>query len=358
MSKFRSAIIYYGGFKSTSGGAFMHASLLNEALQSIGWSSKIVTLDSLPAFFKYIPHIVLKLSNIISPTSGFLFKGRVISYLYRIFQSDNSCDLAIFEDIYLPWNLIKPSVVVLHAVWSDNLEGMNFSVSNVRNLKVGEVRLLQSLNSPVVTVSPEYQGFLKNYHFKGFKLPSLSCIPLGVDLSHISSYFKQPFIKNPYSLVFCGVCAARKNLFFLLDVFESLVASNDLFTLTIIGDGPLLSSLQLASEKRNLPVFFKGRLARNTLLEEFSLCSICVHTSTKESFSLSLLEAKVLGLSTVAYGGLEVPPEFIDIPVSSFDVDLWVASILDALNCNSNPDLRMYSSLKMAERLISLSGMV
>ncbi len=353
MSNSRSAIIYYGGFKSAAGGAFMHATLLNEALQSIGWSSKLVTLDSLPRLFKYLPHLVLKISNFVSPTSGFLLKGKVISFLFRVFQSDNSYDLVVFEDIYLARKCNKLSIIMLHAVWSDNLEGMKFFPSSVDSLKLREARLLQSLNSPVITVSSEYESFLKDYHFKGFSLPSLSCVELGVNLLHISGFAKSPSNKNPYSLVYCGVCADRKNLFFLLDILESLVSANDLFTLTIIGDGPLLSSLQKNSDERNLPVVFKGRLDRNALLEEFSLCSVCVHTSTKESFSFSLLEAKLLGLSTVAYGGLEVPHEFIDIPVSSYSVDSWVAAIYEALRCNKRPDLSMYSSINMARRLIA-----
>ena len=36
MTESRSAIIYYGGFRSISGGAYMHASLLHDALQHIG----------------------------------------------------------------------------------------------------------------------------------------------------------------------------------------------------------------------------------------------------------------------------------------------------------------------------------
>ena len=91
-------------------------------------------------------------------------------------------------------------------------------------------------------------------------------------------------------------------------------------------------------------------------MEQFSTCSICLHTSTKESFSFSLLEAKLLGLTTVAYGGLEVPSEFIDIPVSSFDKSDWVSSTLKALNVEFKPDLSMYSSGYMARRLISIAS--
>ena len=173
---------------------------------------------------------------------------------------------------------------------------------------------------------------------------------------HISSFSKPHISKNPYSLVYCGACVGRKNLFFLIDIFDALYSYNNQFTLTIIGDGPLLFSLKQYSKQRHLPVFYKGRLDRVNLLEQFSTCSICLHTSTKESFSFSLLEAKLLGLTTVAYGGLEVPSEFIDIPVSSFDKGDWVSSTLTALNVEFKPDLSMYSSDYMARRLISIAS--
>ena len=88
-------------------------------------------------------------------------------------------------------------------------------------------------------------------------------------------------------------------------------------------------------------------------MEHFSTCSI--PTLLQKNHSHSLLRL-LLGLTTVVYGGLEVPSEFIDIPVSSFDKSDWVSSTLKALNVEFKPDLSMYSSGHMARRLISIAS--
>lgn len=355
MTRSSLGVVYYGGFKSTSGGAYMHALLLKEALLDMGWRVQLVTLDALPICFRYLPHLALKLANLIAPPSGFFLKGKLISLLYQTFFPVGNYELVIYEDIYLASNCLPPSIVILHAVWSDNLQGMHFPASVVDRLKLAEVRCLRYLTHPVATVSPEYKNYLASQHFADLDIPSLECVPLGVNLSRIAKFRKPQDSKIPLSLVFCGACIERKNLFFLLDVFQSLVEMDNSFRLTIIGDGPLLFGLKSSSETRCLPVFFKGRLSGDSLFEELSLHAVCVHPSIKESFSFSLLEAKLLGLSTVAYRGLEVPPEFIDVSVMSFDKDSWVSSIHEALAKRSEPDLSAYSSALMAKRLISLS---
>ena len=89
MSESRSAIIYYGGFRSTSGGAYMHASLLHDALQDIGWSSTLVTLDSLPFSLKYLPHIFLNITKIFSPSFSLFSRERLyLTFLESCFHAN------------------------------------------------------------------------------------------------------------------------------------------------------------------------------------------------------------------------------------------------------------------------------
>ena len=65
------------------------------------------------------------------------------------------------------------------------------------------------------------------------------------------------------------------------------------------------------------------------IFEEMSRNYFYIHTSVKESFSLSLLEAKLCGLVTVAYNKLEVPNEFIDLKISDFKINSWLSKILN-----------------------------
>jgi hypothetical protein len=54
------------------------------------------------------------------------------------------------------------------------------------------------------------------------------------------------------------------------------------------------------------------------------------------------------GLRTVAYKGLEVPEEFIDVPVASFDTADWLSAILSADDAVSKEiDADVYSSRRM-----------
>jgi len=350
-----SAIIYYGGFVSTSGGAYTHALVLNDALMHAGYKVRIISLDSLPFPFRYFPHLMLKLGNLIAPPAGFLVKGKTISLLYKLFFPPQAHDIVFFEDVYLASNVNRPSATILHALWSDNLQGMRFSLASIRRLKSAEVEILHSLTHPVVTVSLEYRNYLLNTHLAGHIAPSLECVPLGVDLTLSKRFRIDNNLRNPHALVFCGACIERKNLFFLLDVLQCLVSHDERFSLTIIGDGPLLSQLKISAYCRSLPVTFLGRLAGDLLFEQISMHSVCVHPSFKESFSFALLEAKLLGLSTIAHAGLEVPREFVDVSVSSYSVKDWCSGVLKALYTRTDPDLSAFSSELMARRLLDLS---
>lgn len=82
---------------------------------------------------------------------------------------------------------------------------------------------------------------------------------------------------------------------------------------------------------------------------------IYVHTSTKESFSYSLLEAKLAGLKTFAYSGLEVPPEFIDVGLDSFNIDKWVEAIYENSDKINKIDKEKYTINRMVNKTLSLA---
>lgn len=353
----KKALVYYGGFLSSSGGAFMHAIILKEALVNDDWTVAVHTLDSLPIWAKYIPHVALKVFNAFLPPSGFIIKGRIISLLFRLLIPPVDSDLVVFEDAYSAWAVDQPSVVILHAVWSDNLEGKSISNANYHRLVEEESKVLCSLKSPVATVSENYREYIVSNHFSGLPLPLIHCIPLGVDIDHIISFKRHEEERNPFGLVFTGACIERKNIPLLFDILGLLVEDGKPWSLTIIGDGPLFKSLKSSAFALALPVHFTGRLRRNELLSELSKHSIYVHPSTKESFSFSLLEAKLLGLKTIAHYGLEVPPDFIDNKTHSFSPLEWESSIRSALDDDtSDENLSQFSSSLMADALIQIAN--
>lgn len=70
----KTVTIYYAGFKSRAGGVAYHARNLERELRRIGWSVEIITLDSLPIWFRYLPHFVAKTVNLVYSPFGILYK--------------------------------------------------------------------------------------------------------------------------------------------------------------------------------------------------------------------------------------------------------------------------------------------
>ena len=114
----------------------------------------------------------------------------------------------------------------------------------------------------------------------------------------------------------------------MLRVFNKLHKYDNKYSLTIIGSGPDESKLREIAGNYGLPVKFLGNKTTKEIFNELSKHEIYIHTSVKESFSLSLLEAKIAGLRTIAYKYLEVPKEFIDYGVDDFKEYKWFKKII------------------------------
>lgn len=320
----KSAVIYYGGFLSRVGGAFHHALSICQGLNGLGWSVRIVTLDDLPLWSKFLPHLIEKFTNRFQPPLGYYLKGRVIRFLYRKLIAGTE-DLRIFEDIYISWNSNVPSATILHASWTDNLHSLKAEKKSIEKMRVLEARLINETTHPVITVSFPYRQYLQYEHYRGMLHRSIEVVPLGLDQSKFD--LNDPPSRVPRSIVCCGGLERRKNLFFLLEVFKELSRTDQAYSLTLVGDGPQHRELSSFVQKHQLNVTFRGRLTYQQVIEELYKHEIYVHTSEKESFCFALLEAKLAGLTTLAYSALQVPLEFIDIKVPNYEVQEWVKAV-------------------------------
>lgn len=314
--------IYYAGFIHRVGGAYYHVVNISKGLEELGYEVNIITLDKLPFIFKYIPHLLEKIVNKINFPFGFLYKQKAIKYFYKLFFK-NSSDIEIFEDIYTYWESDKKSVVVLHALWSDNLQAFNISENKRKTLEKEESKIINKINTNIITVSLPYKDFIVSRLNSYVSHNKIDVVELGIDISRFKS-------KKNYnqSIVFVGSLEARKNIKFLLNVFKEIKEFGS-FSLTIVGDGPQKDDLKkIIDDEQIKNVNFLGRLNYDEVISELQNHEYYMHTSTKESFSYSLLEAKLSGLTTIAYSGLEVPSSFIDIKIKEFDVAEWVSSIM------------------------------
>ncbi len=342
--------IYYGGFRRF-GGVNSHLRALEKTLVKDGYVVTVVTLDQLPFLCRYIPHIVEKLVNLFNLPIGFLCKGYVTRLLYRALF-DTRVDIRIFEDIYISWNSKIPTVTVLHAVWSDNLQAYSVCESDVDRLKCAEIKIINQISHPLITVSYPYRDFLENVHFPKSLSRRIGVVELGVDQTNLHFDYKFRQLK---SIVYTGALEARKNVLFLLQVFRQLSIVDSAYKLTIIGDGPEMKSLRDFVDTNNLSVSFLGRLSNENVTSELLKHSIYLHTSTKESFSYALLEAKLAGLKTCAYDRLQVPSDFIDIGVATFDVDDWCQAIVSMELQPKAFRAENYTVEKMAESTLRLA---
>jgi glycosyltransferase involved in cell wall biosynthesis len=313
--------IYYGGFRSVKGGVISNSYALKKEFETF-FDVSLICLDDLPFYIRYLPHIVEKTINFFFMPLGFYYKGIVTKKLYKLFFNQN-VDYRIFQDIYLSWNSKTPSLTFMHAVWSDNLQQYNFKKKNLNYLKNKEIYTINNINHHLCTVSYPYKNFILKKNFPKKIKKKIKVIELGINI-----ILKKNKSLNKNSLIFVGALEARKNIFFLIDVFHKLYKLDNTYTLTIIGNGPQKYSLIEYANKLNLPINFLGKKNKNQVIDELLKNRIYIHTSIKESFSLSMLEAKMSGLITVASKNIQIPKDFIDIGLKNFDVTQWYDQIL------------------------------
>ena len=317
------ASIYYAGF-ARFGGVISHVRSIETELRRIGWNVNVITLDSLPIWCKYIPHIIEKIINFFNRPLGYLYKDRATRLLYMLLFNGKA-NLRIFEDIYIGWNSKIPSITILHAVWSDNLQSYSVSQKNEYRLKEREALIIENTKHPIATVSYPYLKYIKEDHFSREITKKIDVIELGVD----QSQYQKDRHTDRKSIVYVGTLEERKNIKFLLQVFKRLLEIDSSYLLTIIGDGPQRRQLEEYAKIKSLNVLFLGPLRHDDVIAELHNHGVYLHTSTKESFSYALLEAKLSGLITCAYYKLQVPSEFVDVPIVSMDVNEWCNGILN-----------------------------
>ncbi len=154
----------------------------------------------------------------------------------------------------------------------------------------------------VVPLSPQLMEDSKRF---GVKTEKLTYIQNGVDLSEVDKQRQQenPLKSNDNEkrIGFIGQMISRKNIFDILNIFESLSAKHSDIRLIFVGDGDQRKQLEVYASKLNsFPnIEFLGfRDDRLILLQSFDLF---VMTSTLEGIPRCLMEACAMGIPVAAY---------------------------------------------------------
>ena len=169
--------IFYGGFVFKKGGVNSNSITLKEELQK-NFDVSLYSLDSLPLFFRFFPHFVERVVNFFFLPLGFFYKDMCTGFLFKFFFNKKKTDYRIFQDINLSWNSNVPSVTMLHAIWSDNLQKYDLKKKEILELKKKEIKKINSIKHNICTVSYPYKKFILEEHFfnkikKNFKVVEL-----------------------------------------------------------------------------------------------------------------------------------------------------------------------------------------
>lgn len=168
-----------------------------------------------------------------------------------------------------------------------------------------------------------------------------------------TAYLEKTFgIRDGVTLLHAGRVSKEKNLDFLADVYEAVLAKREDINLVIAGNGPYIDEYKerMAAHKR---AHFSGRIERSTLPLLYSGSHLLVFPSVTETFGLVVLEAQSCGLPVLVsdFGG---PKEIIKDGATGYiaeanNLDDWEKKILGvAAMIESYPDL--YREMRAAAR--------
>jgi len=159
-------------------------------------------------------------------------------------------------------------------------------------------------------------------------------------------------ITGGFTLLHCGRVSKEKNVDFLAEVYEAVLAENQNVNLIMAGNGPYLEEFQ--QKMRGFPkVHFAGRLSRPELPKLYASCDALVFPSVTETFGLVVLEAQACGLPAIVsnFGG---PQEIIVNGTTGFvahanDCEDWKNKILGIMTMiASYPEL--YQEMRFNSR--------
>jgi len=357
-------VIVYAGYLPRGGGVVQHLRQIRAALEARGREVVVLSLDSLPPGVRLLPHVVRRALNAARAPLGTLLRYRVGRALFRAplerLVRGGGVGAVLFEDVYSVLPVPVPSLAVLHALETHNLQGFGIPPARVAAARRLEGRWLRAAPCPVVTVSEPYRDVVESdLSAVGVTPPRIDVVPLGIRTARFPDP-PRPRRPDRLELAFLGFLVARKNLGFLPRLAAALSGLID-FRLTVVGDGPLRGALErdcAASSVAGL-VRFHGRVDHDEVPEALQPFHVMVHPSLVESFAYSLLEGKLAGLWTLTTPGLAVPREFCDV-TRPLEPAVWAEhlakhrdALMEPLSADRLAELREMRERFSVDRMVS-----
>jgi 1,2-diacylglycerol 3-alpha-glucosyltransferase len=223
----------------------------------------------------------------------------------------------------------------------------------------------------LIVPSQQMVGVLEDY---GIRMPH-TVLPTGIDLREFAGGSGAAFRRSHdiamdrLTLVTVGRLAMEKNIGFLLQVLQRLVADFPSLLLIIAGEGPDSGRLKKLGVSLGVQdnVYFVGNLdRRTTLLDCYRAGDLFVFASPTETQGLVLIEAMALGVpivSTAVMGTATVLRDARSACVSEENVEVFAAHVAQllrspaeraTLSCAGPIDAKAWSTDVLMKRAVAL----
>lgn len=318
------------------GGVRTYISNLKLLLNTMGYEVDVYTTTKNGSFLdQYVIAGIRFLLNRVYRPIGIIADNWLFGFMFNLILP-TKYDLYILQQpLYLNTKNKAKSISIVHAVWTDNLQGSKVNESSVDKCFSYEKYLLNKNHDINFTVSENYANYLTERY------------SLTDSMQYIDNFLAEDFLSESWKertidILFTGQFNERKNLYFLLNVVKVFKANNPNKKLNVmlIGDGPLHSKIQEFIQKEELQDLVEIIISppREEIKTNLANAKIFMLPSLKESFSYSLLEAKLSGCITIATKGLEVPDGFIDYSLGLEDPTDIIEVIEGILNEDFDPN--------------------
>lgn len=187
--------------------------------------------------------------------------------------------------------LAIPSVLTLHVAGMDHFGGWKGVAARFYERSVA--RWLLRRPDALVAVSEAVAASVRPY----VSLP-VTVIPNGVDIDRFRPSPRQHGAGR--RIVFVGRLIANKGPQTALDAFSRVEEKYPSATLTMVGDGPLRSSLEKCVAERGLEGKVRFLGLRGDVAEILNASDVLVRPSLVEGMPLTILEAMASGLPVIA----------------------------------------------------------
>jgi glycosyltransferase involved in cell wall biosynthesis len=314
------------------GGVKTYVENLRALLAGMGCDVTVYSLATASFLDRYIIGGIRYVVNRLYRPYGVVLDARLFSWLER-FLTRGVYDLVIYQSLAIHSRRCK-SVSIVHALWTENCQGSELSQSAIQRVVDFERQLLIEGEGRNFTVSDAYGRHVTDLHAIQQPLPV-------IENFLVEEFPVRHWAGRSNHVVYTGQFNARKNLPYLVELFDNLRKRESIpgLHLLLIGSGPEESALRELVRERHLDedVTFVSNPPRHEIKERLARAKVFVLPSTKESFSYSLLEAKLSGCITFALEGLQVPDGFVDVTMPASPAPRTVDVIASIMRAEEFP---------------------